>query len=105
MNSSAPDCYWWLKRLDDGYVGPSAKLRAVQFLSIPAPTKGDFVVIRSGGSIVISWQTLPFTGYVLQYSPNVNGPWATYNGSTVTVDYVRSATFPASGRMFYRMKK
>jgi uncharacterized repeat protein (TIGR01451 family) len=57
-----------------------------------------------GANIVISWPA-PSTGYVLESSTSVLGPWAAVGAGITVVNGENQVTVPATGTAFYRLRK
>jgi uncharacterized repeat protein (TIGR01451 family) len=58
----------------------------------------------AGTNVVISWPA-PSTGYVLESSASVSGPWVTVSASIAVVNGENQVTVPATGAAFYRLRK
>ena len=58
----------------------------------------------TGANVVIAWPT-PSTGYVLESSSSVLGPWAAAGLTITVVGGENRVTAPATGTVFYRLRK
>ncbi len=58
----------------------------------------------AGTNVVIAWPA-PSTGYILESSASLSGPWATVGASVTVVNGQNQITVPAVGAAFYRLRK
>jgi uncharacterized repeat protein (TIGR01451 family) len=58
----------------------------------------------TGTNVVISWPA-PSTGYLLESSSLLSGPWATVSASVSVANGRNQITVPATGAAFYRLRK
>jgi uncharacterized repeat protein (TIGR01451 family) len=74
------------------------------FISVTSSSVPSLSIRRSGADVIITWPA-PSSGYLLESSSSILGPWAVVGASVSVVNGQNQVTVPANGTIFYRLRK